>query len=85
MSTNQDKNSVAWWQPAVAIFARLSAWILLPLLVGVPAGRWLDGKYNTGSRWLLAGAGVAFIISITGLVMTAKKELKKMDKNNLDE
>lgn len=84
MATEQKNNGVAWWQPAVAIFAKFSGWILAPLAIGVFLGNWLDKKFNAGSMWLLISVGASFVISIGGLVASAREEFKKMseDKNN---
>ena len=82
MATEQKNNGVAWWQPALAIFAKFSGWIFGPLLVGVFLGSWLDKKFNTGSRWLLICAGIAFVVSIGGLVVAAREEFGKIEKGD---
>ena len=82
MPADKEKNNIAWWQPAVAIFVRFSGWILAPLVVGLFLGNWLDKKFNTGSMWLLISAGISFVVSIGGLVVAAKKEFEKMEKRD---
>ena len=67
-----------WWQPAIVIFARFSAWILLPLLVGVPLGQWLDKKYGSEPWLFLAAVGASFLVSTVGLVVSAIKEFKEI-------
>lgn len=74
--------SKAWWQPALLMFARLSAWIIAPVLIGVFAGKWLDKKYGTAPWLFLASVGIAFIISMVGVVKNAMEEYKKIDKEN---
>ncbi len=83
------KNQKAWWQPAVIMFARMSAWIAIPVISALFLGRWLDKKYNTEPIFFLAIVGFAFLISIFGLVKIVKEEyrkiedgVKKGDKNN---
>ena len=74
----------AWWQPALLMFARLSGWIIAPVLIATLLGRWLDRMYGT-EPWMFIGVvGVAFVISIVGLVLEATKEYKKIEnhKNN---
>lgn len=68
-----------WYQDALDIFARLSGWVLLPLLAGTFVGRWLDGRYGTKPLWLLISVGVSFVISTIGLIRQAKIEFKKLD------
>ena len=84
MDTDNAKSSKkqAWWQPALMMFARLSGWIVAPVLIGTIVGRWLDRKYDT-EPWMFIGViGVAFVISIIGLVTEATKEYSKIEKNS---
>ncbi|MCX6792563.1 MAG: AtpZ/AtpI family protein [Candidatus Falkowbacteria bacterium] len=67
-----------WWQEPLNIFSRLSGWVILPLIVGVFLGRWLDRRYNSGSKWFLIVIGIAFIVSMIGLIVQAKSEFKKI-------
>lgn len=81
---NPVKNSIPtgsgkiWWQEPLSIFYRLSGWVILPLIVGVLLGRWLDRRYNSDPKWFLIVIGLAFIISTVGLVVQAKSEFKKI-------
>ncbi|MBI4811842.1 AtpZ/AtpI family protein [Candidatus Falkowbacteria bacterium] len=77
-------NKEAWWQPALLMFARLSGWIIAPVLIGTFLGRWLDKKHETGPWLFLASVGAAFIISIIGLVKNVAEEYGKIDKNGKD-
>ena len=70
----------AWWVPAVAIFVRLSGWLLVPLIIGTTLGKWLDSKYDTAPWLFLATIGVAFIVSMFGLIKNAMEEFKKIEK-----
>jgi len=75
MKEKEEKQS--WWQEPLNIFSRLSGWILLPLILGTLIGRWLDNKYRSEPKWFLIVVGLAFIISMIGLIIQAKKEFKK--------
>ena len=80
-----DKN---WWQPAVMVFLRMSAWIAVPVLLGTLAGRWLDDKLDSAPWGLISIVGVSFVISMIGLIMETMKEYKKIvgdEKNNKSE
>lgn len=70
----------AWWVPAVAVFARLSGWLLAPLIIGVTLGKWLDRKYDTAPWLFLVTIGIAFIVSMYGLVKNTMEEFKKIEK-----
>ena len=69
-----------WWRSAMTIFARFSAWILFPLLIGIPLGQWLDKKYGTEPWLFLISVGISFIISTLGLILIAVKEFQKIEK-----
>lgn len=75
-----ENSKVPWWQPAVSLFAEISGWILLPAIVAFLVGHWLDKKYN-GGQWMYFGCvGVAFLISMIGVVRGSIRAMKTMDK-----
>jgi F0F1-type ATP synthase assembly protein I len=73
------KNSSTWWLPALNMFAKLSVWIAAPVIIALYLGNWLDRKYGTEPWLFLATIGVAFIVSMTGLVINTLKEFKKIE------
>jgi F0F1-type ATP synthase assembly protein I len=77
---SQDSSSEVWWQPAIFTFMKLSGWIVIPVLFGTFLGQWLDEKYNTKPWLLLVTIGVAFTISMIGLVRNTMKEYEKINK-----
>jgi MFS-type transporter involved in bile tolerance (Atg22 family) len=85
MAELTDKNKKAWWQPAIIIFARFSVWIFVPVILGAFLGKWLDKKYSTEPILFLVIVGVAFLISMFGLIRGVMEEYKKIEKeaNNL--
>jgi F0F1-type ATP synthase assembly protein I len=68
----------SWWQPAFILFARLSAWIVVPVVMAVVIGKWLDRKYESEPWMLLITVGLAFIISMIGIVKNTVKEYAKI-------
>lgn len=74
-----------WWQPALMMFGRLSGWVLGPVVAGALLGQWLDKKYGTEPWLFLASIGVAFIISIVGLVKNTLEEYRKLEKYKKDD
>lgn len=74
-----DKN---WWQPAVMIFFKMSAWIVAPVLLGTLLGRWLDKKYDSEPWGFIGIVGIAFVVSMTGLIIETTKEYKKITKES---
>lgn len=79
---DKEEDKRAWWQPAVLMFAKMSGWIIFPVIAGIFLGKWVDTKLNAEPWGFLGVIGVAFFISIYGVVRTAQKEYKKIDKNN---
>ncbi|MFH1427069.1 MAG: AtpZ/AtpI family protein [Patescibacteria group bacterium] len=75
----QTKEKV-WWQPAIVMFARLSGLIVIPVILGVFIGKWLDKKFNSEPWLFLACVGFAFIISMFGLVKKLLKNMQKLKK-----
>jgi F0F1-type ATP synthase assembly protein I len=77
----EDSNQ-PWWQPAILMFARLSGWIAIPVLIGAILGRWLDKKYDSEPWLFLVSVGVAFIVSMAGLIRNTMEEYRKIEKEN---
>jgi F0F1-type ATP synthase assembly protein I len=85
MSNKPHKESAeptAWWQPALFMFCRMSGWIIVPVLVALFIGRWLDAKYRTEPWLLLATVGVSFAISMFGIIKDAFREFRKIEDNS---
>ncbi|MDP2708586.1 MAG: AtpZ/AtpI family protein [bacterium] len=80
MKESGKPNQAAWWQPAILMFAKLSAWIAVPIIIALYLGKWLDQKYDSAPWLLLALIGAAFVISMAGLVKEAAAEYRKIDK-----
>jgi F0F1-type ATP synthase assembly protein I len=75
-----DKNSnIAWWQPGLALFLRLSAWIAMPVLMAIVIGKYLDRVFNTTPWIFLASVAISFTVS---MVMIVKIGLREMEKQN---
>ena len=83
MESNGGKNN-PWWQPGIFLFCRLSGWIGVPVIIGVLIGKWLDRKYGTEPWLFLLAVGVAFILSMFGIVRDALGEIKKIEKEALN-
>ena len=62
------------------VFAKLSAWIGVPIVLALYLGKWLDRKFSSEPKFLLLAVGAAFFISMIGLVKETVSEYKKIDK-----
>lgn len=69
-----------WWQPGILVFARLSVWIVTPVLLGVLVGKWLDNKFNSEPWIFLFSTGTAFLVSMFGLAKNTIAEYKKIER-----
>jgi len=74
------KEDKVWWRPAVQIFSEISTWIFVPIILALIAGKALDNHYGTKPTMLLVCAGLAFLISIFGIVKAVKNFAKKIQK-----
>ena len=75
----EDQAFSIWWQPALIIFARLSAWIVAPVLFALWAGKKLDDRYDTAPWFFLLTLGAAFFISMAGITVNALKEISRIE------
>jgi F0F1-type ATP synthase assembly protein I len=59
------------------IFAKVSVWIVVPVIFSLMVGKFLDNRYNT-TPWILCVAlGLSFTFSMTAIVKIAKKYMDK--------
>jgi len=80
MKKENQNNKAPWWQPTLVLFVKLSGWIIGPVLVAIIVGQWLDRKYHTKPWLFLLAVGVAFILSMIGIIRDTVKEFKKIEK-----
>ena len=78
----QNNPKASWWQPSLLVFTRLSAWIAGPVILGVFLGKWLDRKYGTEPWLFLLTVGIAFMISMFGMVKDTVKEINRIEKES---
>ena len=69
------------YQQAIAVFARLGGWIGGPVIIALLAGKYLDERYQTKPWFFLGLTGVAFTISMVGLVREAAIYIKQISKD----
>lgn len=72
----------AWWQPAMMMFLKLSAWIAGPVIIALFLGKWLDNRYDSAPWLFLVCTLVAFLISMVGLIKHALIEYRKIEKTS---
>ncbi|MFH1326233.1 MAG: AtpZ/AtpI family protein [Candidatus Falkowbacteria bacterium] len=76
------KIDTSFWQPSLLMFSRMSGWVVGPVVLAIFLGKWLDKRHDT-EPWLFLGTvGLAFVISIVGLVKDALREMEKLSKED---
>ncbi len=75
----ENKKGLAWGL-VFNIAINISAWIIVPVLIGLFLGSYLDKKFLSAPRYLLISLGISFIISIFGLIKYVSREAKKIEK-----
>ncbi|MDD5397365.1 MAG: AtpZ/AtpI family protein [Candidatus Moranbacteria bacterium] len=78
----QKKPNVAWWQPGMQLFLRLSGWIGGPIIVAIFLGKFLDRKYHTEPWLFLTTVGISFVISMAMLIRIGFEEFRKIENEN---
>ena len=82
---NNDKKVPNLKAEYMKIFARISAWIVGPVLVSLFIGKYLDTKLGT-TPWILGvGLTMSFTVSMIAIVKIAKKYDKDVLKENDDD
>lgn len=80
-----EKGVKPWWQPGLLLFGRLSGWIVGPVILAVILGKWLDNRFGTKPWLFLATVGVAFAVSMIGLVREGMQAIKQAEKEGKKE
>jgi F0F1-type ATP synthase assembly protein I len=78
---NTNSNEI-WWNKPLALFSQMSAWIGFPVIGAVFLGQWLDERYQTKPWLFLLTVGLAFIISMVGIIRIAIQSINEIDNNN---
>lgn len=72
-------NSKTDYRQAVRIFGEISTWVVVPIVVALILGKYLDGKYGT-EPWIFLGlTGLSFLVSIGGIAKILGKYIKEIN------
>ncbi len=78
----EEKKNEQWWKLGLEIFSRVSAWVVVPIVLALIAGKKLDAHYGT-SPWIFLGLSiVGFLISSFGIVRTITIYLSQIKKED---
>lgn len=68
------------YRKSILLFLRFSGWIAGPIIIGALIGTWLDSKYGTSPWIFLTAIGIAFLVSMAGLIKEASREYERIEK-----
>lgn len=73
------ENNSNIWGVALAFFAKISAWVAVPIIGALFLGRYLDSRFQT-KPWIFLGlTGIAFIISLIGILKESREYLRDIE------
>ncbi len=77
-----DTEKKPYWRDAVVVFARMSGWIIGPILLALFLGKWLDARLHTAPILFAVTMGLGFLVSSFGIVRESQKYLRTIEKKN---
>ncbi len=72
------------WRSSLRIMTVIFSWIAFPVIIGLYLGKYLDKKFGTDPWLFLITIGLFFLISVYGLLKEARKEFKKIVKEQIN-
>jgi uncharacterized membrane protein YfcA len=75
----KNNNNTPWWRDGVMIFAKVSGYIAIPVIIASFLGNYLDQKYNTGNLIFFILVSISFISTIYLIWKEAKIYKRKID------
>ena len=72
------KNNPEWIR-AARIFGEISTWVIVPIVVALILGKYLDGRFDTKPWIFLSATILAFIVTFTGIARILTKYIKEID------
>ena len=78
----ENKPQKPWWQAGMVVFAEVTGWIAIPIIIALFLGRYLDEKYDSEPWFYLGLTGAAFVVSSIGIVIIASKYIKQIEREN---
>ena len=84
MIDNKKTKKQIWWQPAVFLFTKVSAWIVGPLLIALFLGKFIDQKFHTEPLFFIILISSAFLLSMIKLFKEVAQQMKIIEKYNTE-
>lgn len=71
----ENKNN---WKSAFSLFSEISTWVVVPIILALVLGKYLDGYFHTAPFIFLGFAAFGFLITIFGIVKVVGKYMKEI-------
>ena len=78
MSTNE--NIKPWWMPGLRMFAKISGYIIGPIILSLILGKYLDKRFDTSPWIFITLTLIAFIISCSAIWKSLQDYIRKIEK-----
>ena len=79
---NSKEKTKTDWRQAIQIFSEISTWVIVPIVVALVLGKYLDSRYETEPWIFLSLTGFSFVVSIGGIAKILAKYIKEIEKEN---
>ncbi len=86
MDKRNNKNlGTHYWSRVISLTFFLSGWLVIPIVIGLIVGQWLDRQYATTPWLFLVSIIIAFIVTSLGIVKEMFSYLKELEDELGDE
>jgi len=63
------------------VFAKVSVWIITPVIFSLIIGKFLDNKFHTAPWILVVTLALSFTVSMIVIIKIAKENMNRIDKD----
>jgi F0F1-type ATP synthase assembly protein I len=78
----ENKSKIPWWEPAAEIFSEVSTWVVVPIVLALIVGKYLDNHFQTKPFIFLGLTAFAFFVSCFGIVRVVSRYMKKIEEES---
>lgn len=79
---NREDIGKTWWEPYAGLLVDVSGWLVVPVVLGILGGKWLDAKFHTKPYLMLLSLGIAFLITNIGILKKGIAMMREAEKKS---